>query len=260
MDVSVDKGAHDYVMAVVAAAKGEVGGIGYVELESPGSLRVSEFVLLEQEADAASVDFEGDAYIEEITRAAEEGKENQLRCSWHSHGDLATYFSTTDEKGVIEYSQLGMPWLLSLVFNKKGDVSGRVDIFDNELTDQITLSDVAYFVEQDVELLERAKEDVERLVKKPKYPTVKPKSASEKNKSGKQKEYEEKAASMYRAAWLDDDDEDEFEENMEMPDYLEISDFMDDTNIQIMEMTYGRANVERWEKEIFEDEGIRILG
>jgi hypothetical protein len=167
MKITVDNDAHQYVSACVKATKDEVGGIAFVELKKPGWFHISEFLLLPQEASAASVDFDDESFIEVITKASKEGKEDQLRCSWHSHGDMDVYFSNTDEKGILEYSDLGMPWLLSLVYNRSGEIASRVDIFDNEVSSQITISDLNYQVFQSQDIFDRAKADVKKHVKKP---------------------------------------------------------------------------------------------
>lgn len=172
LKIEVDNAAHNYVTECVRLAEGEIGGIGYVELVQPGLFYISDFVLLPQEASWASVDFDDKSYIAEITKAAENGKEDQLRVSWHSHGTMDTYFSGTDDQGIKEYKALGMPWLLSLVFNKKGDIAHRVDIFDSEVSSQITMSDFEYHVVIDDGLAKKAEEDVKQFVKKPKSTTV----------------------------------------------------------------------------------------
>jgi hypothetical protein len=166
--IEVDRDAHDFVSEVVAYANGEVGGVAYVEMIEPSYFYVSEFVVLKQEASVAHVDIEGEDFVAEISRAAAEGKEEQLRCSWHSHGDLDVYYSGTDEEAIKDYKKLGMPWLLSLVYNKKGKVATRLDIFDSAAVSHITMSDLEYSYLVDPEISKRAKEVVKECVSKPK--------------------------------------------------------------------------------------------
>jgi len=167
MKITVDNEAHQYVTECVRAVSGEVGGLGYIELVEQNHLHISEFVLLKQKASFASVDFDDKSFIDEITRAAEEDKEDMLRCSWHSHGSMETYFSTTDEKGVLEYAELKMPWLVSLVYNHKGDIASRIDVFDSEPIAQITISDLDYQVVNPQKVRDRARHDVKKFVNKP---------------------------------------------------------------------------------------------
>ena len=282
MHITADREAHLYVSALVAVAPGEIGGIGYVQLVDKGHFHISEFVLLEQEATFGSVDFEGDAYVQEITRAAEDNRENELRLSWHSHGDMDTYWSRTDEEGVKEYAALGMPWLVSLVFNKAGEVEGRLDIFDHETASQIKLTELEYEVEFSSEIMERAEEDVKKLVKKPK---VKYSSAyggntnrykgSSKSPATEKNEHmptDKRTQEMYSQAWADyeteldddfdfgkDDKDDEDGEILPMPSWLEVEDFLDVTRYSIMEMEYGSACVEAWEEELFHSDGTTDL-
>jgi hypothetical protein len=51
-----------------------------------------------------------------------------LRFSWHSHGNLGVSWSGTDEQGVNKYLSNGVPWLASIVVNRDGDMLGRLDI------------------------------------------------------------------------------------------------------------------------------------
>lgn len=259
MLITADREAHDYVSALVKLASGEIGGIGYVQLVDKGHFHVSEFVLLDQEASWASVEFDSDSYIQEITRAAEEGRENELRLSWHSHGNLDTYWSGTDEEGIKEYRALGMPWLVSLVFNKDGNYEARLDIFDHETADQIKLLDMDYEVESiDEAIIEKAEEDIKKLVKKPKtwksayqsgyqggYRSNSGKSSSEKDKPVDRPSYE--------------DDDDQTEKTIvipQLPHWLEINDFMNPDRYAILEMEYGSVIVEAWEDEMFDDQGF----
>jgi proteasome lid subunit RPN8/RPN11 len=166
MYITVEHDAHEYVMAAVRAADSEIGGIAYVELIDKGHFHISEFVMLEQEASMASVDIEGDAFIKEITKAAEKEEEHLLRCSWHSHPTFSVYFSGTDEDGIKSYKQTGTPWLLSLVYNQDGEIATRVDIFDHEISGHITISDIEYVIPTiETEATKRAQEDVKKYVK-----------------------------------------------------------------------------------------------
>ncbi len=61
-----------------------------------------------------------------------------------------------------------MPWLLSLVSNCKGEIKSRVDIFDSEVANQITIEDLDYFVLSDNDIVDQVKDDVKKFVKKAK--------------------------------------------------------------------------------------------
>jgi hypothetical protein len=251
MLITIDPEAHKLVNSWVhAASPSEIGGIGYVELVDKGLFHISEFVLLEQEASVGSVDFEGEAYVEEIMRAAEDHKENELRLSWHSHGSMDTYWSSIDEKGITEYKSVGMPWLVSLCFNTEGSILGRLDIFDHETCDHIKFEDVDASVDLEPELLERAKEDVKKFVKKPSSNINARYTGYDPNRSVKQ---------HVKNAWDDEDNGSDDDDIMDMPNYIEAGDFIDPTRFAIMEMQYGSKTVEHWEDELFY-EGVLTLG
>jgi hypothetical protein len=233
MKITVDNDAHQYVTACVRSTKDEVGGIAFIELIEQGKFHISEFVLLPQEATATSVDFDDKSFIEIIERASKEGKEEQLRCSWHSHGDMDVYFSNTDEKGILEYSDLGMPWIVSLVYNRAGDMDSRIDIFDCEVTSQITISDLDYEILGSDDIVERAREDVKKFVKKPTSNWNKQKGFAE--PKGK--------VSPKHIPWSDDDDDFDIEEIMKNPE-----DALNDPYERAMlEMYFGQEGIDELE-------------
>lgn len=191
-DIYVERDAHAYAMAVVQECPGEVGGLGYVEKLENGDLRIYEFAVIEQEATASGVEFNDDAMHEFLTKNADRPDAENLRLSWHSHGNMSCYFSGTDTGDAItKYKKSGIPWLLSLIFNRKGELATRLDVFDSEVREQIYLEDLVYKVERPTAIAEQAKADVKALVHKP--PTYSEKKAAE--KAAEKKEKEDKAKS-----------------------------------------------------------------
>jgi proteasome lid subunit RPN8/RPN11 len=187
-DIIVERDAHAYAMAVVAECSGEVGGLGYVEKLDNGDLRIYEFCVIEQEASPTGVEFNDDAMHKFLIDNMEREDAENLRLSWHSHANMSTYFSGTDTGDAItKYKKSGTPWLLSLVYNRKGELSTRLDVFDSDVRDQIYLEDLKYLVERPASIAERAKADVKELVHKP--PTW-----AEKKKAEEKTEREKKAA------------------------------------------------------------------
>jgi hypothetical protein len=236
--VTVDPKAHEYAIACVKSTESEVGGIGYVECLEPGEFYIHKFVLLEQTSSMASVDIEGSAYIEEITKAGDADKLDQLRLNWHSHPGMSVYFSKTDDRGIEEYAACGTPWLLSLVFNEKEEVASRLDIFDNDLVGQISIEGVKYEVPQlDSEIAKQAQEDVKRLVKEPPVRVVK-----YRDKDKKQQQQEDHIISP-----LYDDD-------FETPPWIspsyntDVSDD-DEEDWAALEEEFGAGVVELWKRE-----------
>lgn len=278
MKITIDREAHDLVSAWVrAASPSEIGGIGYVTMVEKGQFHVSKFVLLEQEATAGSVDFEGEAYVEEITQAASENREDELRLSWHSHGNGGVFWSGIDENGIVEYKSLGMPWLLSLVFNDDGDILGRLDIFNSDIIDQIKFKDVDVAInatDAEIELDKKAEEDIKKFIKKPKFSGyTNPNKSQTKDEKKEESAFKRIYDGAWGSAWSDDDNwEDEEDANIieEMPQYIDKDDFLDPTRYVILEMEYGTKNVEAWEEELFgevlsltiedeDDDEVRIL-
>ena len=122
------KEAWDLFWDYVDLAPGEVAVWGYVEKDGT-ELFVSEVFLVPQEAHAAGVDFVKDGLPYAINKAIQDGKLDQLRFCAHSHGHYPVMWSRTDEQMIETLGSSGTPWLVSCVFNKKGETLGRLDVF-----------------------------------------------------------------------------------------------------------------------------------
>jgi hypothetical protein len=105
-------------------------------------------------------------------------------------------------------------------------------------------------VDLEPELLERAKEDVKKFVKKPSSNINARYTGYDPNRSVKQ---------HVKNAWDDEDNGSDDDDIMDMPNYIEAGDFIDPTRYAIMEMQYGSKTVEHWEDELFY-EGVLTLG
>lgn len=170
MQVIVRPDAEEYVRTVVAECTGEVGGWGYCTRDDAGHFVIYKFVVLPQEVSSGSVDFDDDGQHEELQRAIDANEIDNLRVSWHSHGTMSTFYSNTDEEAIKKYKASGVPYLVSLIYNRKGEVKPRLDLFDSGTIDHITFETVDYKVHSEVDsaVAAQAKADVEERVRKSK--------------------------------------------------------------------------------------------
>ncbi len=135
--LSIDANDYTYIKACVKkAGNSEVGGLGIIVLDDNGYPCVAHHRLLKQEVSSASVDWDETAhsdYLEWLYTPEEEGGagftgNSYGLYSWHSHGNMSTYYSGTDEDFIRRVGQTA-PYIFSSVFNVTGSVAHRLDVF-----------------------------------------------------------------------------------------------------------------------------------
>jgi hypothetical protein len=92
--------------------------------------RISEIYLPDkQDNTGASTDIDDDVIAELLNQLLKDGKNTEhLRLHWHSHADMDTFHSGTDEDNYATLSN--GEFLVSLVLNKANKVLGRIDYFN----------------------------------------------------------------------------------------------------------------------------------
>lgn len=163
-----DPTAYDLFWDYVDLCPGEVAVWGYVEIEGL-DLYVSEIFLVPQEANAAGVDFVTNGLPYAIEKAIADDKLDQLRFCAHSHGTFGAHWSKTDETMIASLGASGTPWLVSCIFNKKGDTTGRIDMFNDSPWGklQATMKDLSIHRERTNEAEDQMISDLEHFVKDP---------------------------------------------------------------------------------------------
>ncbi len=107
----------------------EVACFGYAT-EKDGDMYVDEIFLVPQEVSGAEVDFMTDGLPYAVERATKDDRVNDLRFCVHSHVNMGAFFSTTDNEMIESMGTMGTPWFASAVFNKKGETTARVDMYN----------------------------------------------------------------------------------------------------------------------------------
>lgn len=163
----------------------EIAAWGYVKPVEGGDLLVDDVFLVPQEVSAVSVDFVSEGMPYAVKKSIEDGRVTDLRFCWHSHVNMPTGYSSTDEEMIGKIRDgSNVPWFASTIFNKKGETNGRLDIFDSGVHDDLTGIGHIKGIKLDVitdrtELLDaEVLCDIERLVKRKQY-----QSAASKHKS-----------------------------------------------------------------------------
>lgn len=132
----------DLMYEIVQSLTTEVGGLGYCTTDEAGNVYVDEIFLVPQQVSTGGVDFTSEAIAFGIEKAINDGRMEDLRFSWHSHGSLGCFWSSTDEGGIRDYLKHGAPWLASMVVNHDNEYRARIDIADVDPLGQITYDDL----------------------------------------------------------------------------------------------------------------------
>lgn len=155
--------------------EGEVGAFMLVDVDaSRQTVYVDDLFLVPQSADKSQVDFMTDGLPYAIEYADKLGRLDDLRGCIHSHGDLSTFWSSTDED-MIRKMGVSADWFISCVVNRKGEAKGRIDVFRVEPFGDMhyKLDDLRMYRYNTVETEEAARAELARFVQKPVYPTTK---------------------------------------------------------------------------------------
>jgi len=125
-NVWVDPVAHEKLWAWTHLARGEVSMLGLVE-EHDGVPCITDLFLVKQTCTSASTDMDQDDVAKLMVQLAHEGKQDHLRAWVHSHANMATFWSATDDSTIERLG--GDLFMVSVVVNHAGDVRARVDLF-----------------------------------------------------------------------------------------------------------------------------------
>jgi len=145
----------------VKIAPGEISGLGSVTRESEDVFYVDDVYLLEQECDASETELKEEPLAKFLSEWDASGKDvADLRFWWHSHANMAAFWSGQDDR-CVENCKNSAFWV-SMVINKKNEHLTRVDFWNpfRMKFDQVDLS-VRY---PSIDVVEQCKEDYERCV------------------------------------------------------------------------------------------------
>lgn len=112
----------------VDQADKEISGLGdaTIDLEEK-TVTISSAFLLDQECTAATTDLDEGAVSKAMFAAhkdEQEGKPRSIKFWWHSHVNMAVFWSSTDTATMKELSEHG--WFVNIVFNKKREMLGAI--------------------------------------------------------------------------------------------------------------------------------------
>lgn len=148
----------DFIREVVQSVHAEVGGVGLCKVED-GAIVVDHAYLVPQKVSGAKVEFDDNAMLIAMEKAIELDRNEDLRFSWHSHGDLPVSWSHIDEDGIDSYLTQA-PWLASMVVNRDGDRTARIDINGVPLVGRVKFEKVGVEVSRVLDPDSRASREI----------------------------------------------------------------------------------------------------
>ena len=123
MKLVISKLAHDKVSHWVKKADIEVSGFGIVQYnKETTTFTVIDAFMLEQTGGAAHTDIDSQSIAKLMFKTKD--ADGHLKWWWHSHVNMATFWSGTDTATIKELG--GNGWITASVFNKKGDIKSAV--------------------------------------------------------------------------------------------------------------------------------------
>lgn len=117
MKIHILPEVHAQIMYYVNKSNIEISGLGRIQKASNGDMVVSKIYLLDQKNTATTTDLDKNA-VADLQFASREDK-GDLNFWWHSHVNMAAFWSGTDMATIKEFGAKG--YLLATVFNKKGE-------------------------------------------------------------------------------------------------------------------------------------------
>lgn len=123
----IPPGVLEELMFYTHSVDAEVGGLGYLQFDKKeNDIFVRELYLLDQEVHSSecTLSAEGIAKLYEKLFAEKKGDMiEDINFWWHSHKDMGSFFSGTDDTTMREWPG---KYLVALVINRKGELKARL--------------------------------------------------------------------------------------------------------------------------------------
>lgn len=138
MDIIIKDSECEKLWHYTNAVNTEIAAWGYVTPTDDGDFFVDHVFLVPQEVSATGVDFVKEGMPYAVKQAIKDDRLNDLRFCWHSHVNMQVGFSSIDEGMISDICKGGtLPWFISVIFNKRGETNGRIDLFKHGISEDI---------------------------------------------------------------------------------------------------------------------------
>ncbi len=135
INIELTKEVYHKIKTLTQEAEGEIAGILLSEFENDGTILIDDVIVLEQEAGTGSVDIDDKALSKFMKDAIKTNKEQitKMRGWWHSHANMDTFWSGTDENTIESFTKLA-GLCISINTNKRNNFLVRLDIKKPHIT------------------------------------------------------------------------------------------------------------------------------
>lgn len=125
--VWISQEAYSKMFQYVLNTSTEISGLGVVELIDK-RLTITKVYLPRQKVSGSSTDLNTESVAQIVIELSNQGLENKLLCWWHSHVNMPTFWSGTDEATIQLLTNNS--FFVSIVVNKNFDMLTRIEIFN----------------------------------------------------------------------------------------------------------------------------------
>ena len=156
----------NYATAAYESMKAEIGGMSICYQDEDGDWIVTDPVILKQKVTGSTCDLDQEALADYYCKAAKKhGKKNFRFCRWHSHHTMGVFWSSTDIKGINEYSDGDLSF--ALVVNLKRENKFRASMWKPVVMHEDTTLEI--LENKDSSVPKKILKEVEELCEKPAY-------------------------------------------------------------------------------------------
>lgn len=125
--IYITQKAYNKMFQYVVATDNEISGLGVVEELPNTGVTITDVYLPDQVCGPASTELDPLSVSRLLIELSKQGKEKSLLCWWHSHCNMETFWSGTDNR-TIEGLRAGT-YFISLVVNKRFDIRARIELY-----------------------------------------------------------------------------------------------------------------------------------
>lgn len=128
MNLIIPKAIEEKIHAYVMSVESEIAGMGQVHVNEAGDIVVDDVMIYQQEVTGGTADLSPQAiarWQSALVKAG--GSPKNWRLWWHSHANMAAFFSKRDTDTIDGSTEAD--WMCSLVVNKRRERQARLDTY-----------------------------------------------------------------------------------------------------------------------------------
>ncbi len=120
------------LMTYIKRCPTEINGFGLIRRTGEDGLtfEVEDIFIIKQRATGHAVEVDEVAFMRLMHELTVAEKAHLLHLQWHSHVQMAAYFSSTDHANIERTPRVSGAWLISLVLNQHNELEARLDWFE----------------------------------------------------------------------------------------------------------------------------------